>query len=516
VSAPEFATGDVVDGKYTIQALLHHGGALATYRAVTGLNQHVALKFYDARLESFPDVVNALARCETPINELPGDLVVHIVDGGKDPRTGALYTATEFDPDSSLAELVEWSPLAASEMITFVQNLGRVLDAVHAHGIAHLSLKPTNLFVGSGPTYNVRVVDFATSLVRCALLSRQVCGASTQWLAPEQINHAGNGGPAADVFASALIAFYALTGRSYWRSVQSDSLDDAALQREMAGRRALVSQRARELSVSLDSALDPVFKRALAISPEDRFRTVGLFAEALAMAIQADVLTTSNVATVSTGADPIAESLVSTDLGEPAPTSTSAVVLAPAQAHEASAVTSAVTAPIDVPPPPAQMAAVLAAFETAVPEQLPIVDKTAAASRTEQLGVQVPTGSAAAAARKWSRTFSIAAVAAGVLVAVGIVWGISSSTPRAGELAQAASSAPTLPAANSVPEAPPSAIAPSDDALPSSKGTAAMESRTRAPIAKPVPKKVRSHAPAQPRSASPPPRKQCPKSEPCK
>jgi hypothetical protein len=400
-------------------------------------------------------------------------------------------------------------------MVTFVQNLARVLDAVHAHGIAHLSLKPTNLFVGPGPTYHVRVVDFATSLVRCALLSPKECGASTQWLAPEQSSHAGNGGPAADVFGSALIAFYALTGRSYWRSVQSDSLDDAAWQREMAGRRALVSQRARELSVSLDSALDSVFERALAIAPEDRFRTVGQFADALATAIQANGPTTSNVATVSTRANPITESSVSPDLGEPAPTSTSAVVFAPTLAHEGPAVTSAATVAVEVPPPPAQMAAVLAAFETVVPEQFQIGAKTTAASGTERLAVQVLTGSVATPARNWSRTFGIAGAAAGALVAV--VWGISSGTSRAGGLALATSSASTLPPANSVPEASPNAIAPSVDAIPSPKGTAAIEPRTRAPAAKPGTKKVRSPAPAQPRSASPASRKPCLKSpEPCK
>ena len=519
MSAPEFAIGDIVDGKYTIHALLHHSGALATYRAVTGSNQQVALKFYDARLESFPDVVNALARCETPINELPGNLVVHIVDGGKDPRTGALYTATQFDPDSSLAELIEWSPLSASEMVTFVQNLARVLDAVHAHGIAHLSLKPTNLFVGPGPTYHVRVVDFATSLVRCALLSRQECGASTQWLAPEQSSHAGNGGPAADVFASALVAFYALTGRSYWRSVQSDSLDDAAWQREMAGGRPSVSQRAKELSVSLDSALDPVFERALAISPEDRFQTVGQFAEALATAIQSHRPTTSNVATVSTRPNPIAESFVAPDISEPAPTSTSAVVFAPTLANEGGhpAVTSEEAAPVEVPPPPAQMTAVLAAFEIAAPERFQIGDQAKPASATDRLRVPVPTGSAATAARSWSRTFWIAGVAAGLLIAVGIVWGISSRTSRPGGLAQAASSASTSTTANSVPEAPPSAIALSGDVVPSPTAKAAVEPRTRAPTTKPAPKKVRSPAPAQPRSASPTRRKPCPKSpEHCK
>ena len=36
-----------------------------------------------SRLEAFPDVVNALARSETLLNQLPDDLAVHIVDGAR-------------------------------------------------------------------------------------------------------------------------------------------------------------------------------------------------------------------------------------------------------------------------------------------------------------------------------------------------------------------------------------------------------------------------------------------------
>src|SRR6266852_8011398 len=70
VSAPELEAGRVVDGKYEVQGLLAHGGAIATYRAIAAPNEVVALKFYDPRLGSFPNVVNALARCETLANEL--------------------------------------------------------------------------------------------------------------------------------------------------------------------------------------------------------------------------------------------------------------------------------------------------------------------------------------------------------------------------------------------------------------------------------------------------------------
>jgi len=177
VSAPELAIGQIIDGKYEIQGLLDHGGSVATYRAVMAPNLPVALIFYDPRLQSFPHVVNALARCETLTSELPGDLVVPIVDGGKDPVTGALYTVTNFNADSSLRDVVAWSPLSASDMVAFVRSLARALDAVHAHGIAHLSLKPTNLFVGPGPAYNVRLVDFALSIVHGALPSPRERGA---------------------------------------------------------------------------------------------------------------------------------------------------------------------------------------------------------------------------------------------------------------------------------------------------------------------------------------------------
>ncbi len=333
MSAPELAAGDIVDDKYTIQALLRHSGPLATYRAIIAQDRQVALKFYDPRLGSCTDAVKALSRYEAITSKLPTTLVGHIVDGGEDPATGAFYTVTNFDPNPSLAELVEWSPLSASEMIAVVRNLARVLGEVHAHGISHLALKPTNLFVGPGPAHNVRVVDFGMSHVRSALSISRERGVSSFWLAPEQSTNPAIGGPAADVFATALIAFYALTGKSYWRSLQSPTPDDSGWELEVRGGRISVSQRARELSISLDRRFDAVFARALAVRPEERFRTVGQLAEALAAAAM-DTATTTSVAPES----------ITTELERVDPSSTSAVVLAPSLETD-------VDSAVGVPPP---------------------------------------------------------------------------------------------------------------------------------------------------------------------
>jgi serine/threonine protein kinase len=521
VGTPEFVVGEVIDEKYQLEALLGRSGPLATYRAVAGENRHVVLKFYDPALEAFPEVVNALSRCETVTSELPAELVVRIVDGGKDPVSGAPYTVTEPAPESSLADLAAWTPLAVPEMVAFIQSLSRALDAVHARGIAHLSLKPTNVFVGPAPTYHVRLADFAMSRVRSVLPSADEGGASAQWLAPEQ--ERDGGGPAADVFASALLAFYALTGTSYWRSLQSDIFDESAWRAELLGSRTPVSHRARELSISIDASFDPVFERALAISPRYRFGTAGEFAAALAAAIEAGgAPSLAGTSVVPKRPEP---DFLITDPARPAPpTSTSAVVIAPALLVEDPTLPTAKTErpPVDVPPPPAQMEAVLAEFEVAAPERFHIDDdpthqqavepKTSSAPVEESVVVHVRTGLSTPPRRNWSPLFWTAGVAAGLVAAVGIVYPIvaNKGTSKSEAPTFASSPAVAAPSSQDVPPTPASAIAKSADPGPS------IAAAITAP-AKPASKTVRAPAPAQSRGASPAaPRKPCSKGKPCK
>jgi hypothetical protein len=56
------------------------------------------------------------------------------------------------------------------------------------------------------------------SLVDSVLPSSGDAAASAVWLAPEQNGDAIMAGPTAYVFATALLAFYALTGASYWNA----------------------------------------------------------------------------------------------------------------------------------------------------------------------------------------------------------------------------------------------------------------------------------------------------------
>jgi serine/threonine protein kinase len=483
-------------------------------------NLAAVLKFYDPRLEAFRDVVNALARCETLTNDLPDDLVVHIVDGGKDSVTGTLYTVTHLDADSSLADLVAWGPLSPAEMVTLVRSLGRALDAAHAHGLAHLSLKPTNLFVGSGPTYNVRLADFAMELVHRALSSPEERRVSARWLAPEQASNASDPGPAVDIFAAALLAFYALTGASYWRSCQTDSLDESAWRSELLGSRVPVSQRARELGIVLDGAFDQPFARALAVSAHERFRTAGEFAEALAAALDGAVDASDRPATVSESpASPFAANLIAADFERTGPTSTSAVILAPSSPPESAGPTRTAEpfAAVDVPPPPAQMDAVLTAYETTAPQRFPMESSARLSANDAAPVVPVRPRSLRAAARRWSRAVWVTAVASGLLMAAAIVGAIAlrkSSSLK--EPAQATNS--PAPVVTAIPEAPAAQTAAPpqvDNGTPSTSPGSA-EPRTRGANSKPPSKAVHSSTPPR-GAASAAPRKPCAKSsKPCK
>src|SRR5581483_6796859 len=137
----------------------------------------------------------------------------------------------------------------------------------------HHALKPTNVFVRTSDMGAV-VADFGAGIARAAAPSQEGYAAAAPWLAPEQAQGA-QAGAGADVFALALLAFTALTGKSYWLACQHAAPDVASWQRELLSPRTPPSARATQLGLSLHGAFDAVIARGLAIDPRERFATAG-------------------------------------------------------------------------------------------------------------------------------------------------------------------------------------------------------------------------------------------------
>jgi eukaryotic-like serine/threonine-protein kinase len=283
VTAPDLAAGQIVGGKHTVRGILRHNGLTATYRALTQVGRDVALKVFDPAALSKPEIVARLKESETATNVLPGNAVLHVLESGTDEPTGAPFVVSDFSPHPSLQDLLSLCPLTAPDAITVVRQLARTLDAARAVGTSHLGLKPSNIFVGPAPACATKIGDFGVVVVRSTLRAgRDPAPVDFPWMAPEQAGFGGAVGCGADVFSLGLVAFFALTGRSYWRSCQGEERDVVGWKREIQAERTSASVRARELNGALHAGADPVFARALALSDADRYPSAADFADALA------------------------------------------------------------------------------------------------------------------------------------------------------------------------------------------------------------------------------------------
>ncbi|HEY3593082.1 MAG TPA: hypothetical protein VGL13_04390 [Polyangiaceae bacterium] len=261
--------------------LLAHNGLSASYRAEDA--DAVALKVFDPELRVHPDATLLLEQTLSLTNALPPHLALHSIDHGFDPEVGAPFTVSAWSTKPSLTELTRRGPLSALDASTLLTQMARALRAAHARGLSHLSLKPNNVFVGEAPFFEATISDFAASKLR-RMLSQEVPAVDVPWIAPEQVDD--EGGPRADQFSAALVVFFAMTGRSYWKSCQSD-VDVDGWRRELRAERAPVSARAAELGVPVGTELDRVFERGLAVDPAARFRSIEEFAAAFETAVGA-------------------------------------------------------------------------------------------------------------------------------------------------------------------------------------------------------------------------------------
>src|SRR6185503_1006620 len=99
--------------------------------------------------------------------------------------------------------------------------------AAHAAGVVHRDLKPENIFLArtrrEGQSRTVKLLDLGIAKIVADAQSQTQTSETAVvgtplWMAPEQMEGAVS--PASDVWALGLIAFYMLTGRSYWLSAR--------------------------------------------------------------------------------------------------------------------------------------------------------------------------------------------------------------------------------------------------------------------------------------------------------
>jgi tetratricopeptide (TPR) repeat protein len=262
--------------RYRRPTRIGYGGMGEIFRAEDEeLGRTVAIKVLAERYARDESLRARFTREALAAARLSGEQgTVTIFDVGE--WQGRPFIVMEFLGGGSLEERLRGGAPPVDDVLTWIDQAAAALDAAHRRGVVHRDVKPGNLLLDQDG--DVRVADFgiasATGL-HSLTLTGTVLG-TAGYLAPEQAR-GERATPASDRYALAVVAYELLTGRRPFESDSPTAEAAAHMQAEVP---------------SISPQLDPVFRRALAKDPRDRFETASDFAAALREALEGGAATT--------------------------------------------------------------------------------------------------------------------------------------------------------------------------------------------------------------------------------
>ena len=197
-------------GPYLLVGRLGRGGMGDVFLGQSAGGRPVAVKVIRADLAADPEFRVRFAREVAAVRRVSGLFTALVVDADVDSPVPWLATAYVAGP--SLAEAVAGDgPMAVRPALALAAGLAEGLSAIHAAGVVHCDLKPSNVLLSpDGP----RVIDFGISR---AAGTGSPAGAgwvtgSPGFMSPEQALGGEIGAPS-DIFSLGAVLTFAATGR---------------------------------------------------------------------------------------------------------------------------------------------------------------------------------------------------------------------------------------------------------------------------------------------------------------
>lgn len=202
--------GQVLDGRYRVEARIAVGGMATVYRALdTRLDRILALKVMHPTLAADGSFVERFIREAKSVARLAHPNVVQVFDQGTDGSY--VYLAMEYVAGCTLRDVLrERGALQPRAALDILEPVLAALGAAHRAGFVHRDMKPENVLIGDDG--RVKVADFG--LVRSVDTVTSTTGAvlgTVSYLAPEQIEQ-GTADPRVDVYACGVVLYEMLTG----------------------------------------------------------------------------------------------------------------------------------------------------------------------------------------------------------------------------------------------------------------------------------------------------------------
>lgn len=240
-----------LDG-YTIKRGLGRGGFGEVYYAISDGGKEAALKLVQRYLDVELRGVSHCLNLKSP--HLVSIFDVRQTDSGEN------WIVMEYMSGASLQERLEQlgGKMPLDEVLHWLSGIASAIDYLHQNGIVHRDLKPGNVFSEQDI---VKVGDYGLSkFISNSRRSGQTQSVGTvHYMAPEIST--GKYGRGIDIYSAAVMAFEMLAG-------------DVPFDGETAGEILMKHLTAEPSLHKVDERYRPIFQKALAKVPEDRYQSV--------------------------------------------------------------------------------------------------------------------------------------------------------------------------------------------------------------------------------------------------
>ena len=266
-------TGELIDDRYQLTALLATGGMATIYSAIdTRLDRKVAVKIMHPHLAQDEDFVGRFIREAKAAASLSHPNIVAVQDQGwNQSGVPAVFIVMELVEGHTLRDYIyERGKLTVDDALSFIEPVLSALAAAHNIGIIHRDIKPENILISKEG--RVKIADFGLArgnrLGTTMTAESSVILGSVSYLSPEQVQR-GVADSRSDVYAAAIVLFEMITGEKPFAGDTPIQIAYMHVNEKIP----LLSSKVK----GVPEALENLVAKATSTNPDERPRDAGEF-----------------------------------------------------------------------------------------------------------------------------------------------------------------------------------------------------------------------------------------------
>jgi tetratricopeptide (TPR) repeat protein len=271
---PGAVTADFA-GRYRIERELGHGATSIVHLALdVPHGRLVAIKMLRPELAESLSATRFLQEIRRTA-QLQHPNIIRVLDSGE--ADGTLYCVFPYMREGTLRDrLSREKQLTLPDAIAIARTIADALGAAHAKGLIHRDVKPENILFAGGQAC---LADFgiARALVQASgdlMTSSGVVRGTPAYMSPEQASGDKELDGRSDIYSLACVAYEMIAGMPAFVGPTPQSI--------MSQRFAHAPRPMHVYRPTVPPELEAILEKAFALSPADRFQTVGEFSAALA------------------------------------------------------------------------------------------------------------------------------------------------------------------------------------------------------------------------------------------